>query len=94
MLGDRPEAERTARFRCVAALVEPGGLPIAAEGVVEGTITRAAAGEGGFGYDPIFWMADHQQTMAQLPEAIKNRLSHRAKALLGLMQELGWAPGC
>jgi XTP/dITP diphosphohydrolase len=92
LLGDRPDAERTARFRCVAALVEPGGQPLAAEGVVEGTIARAPAGEGGFGYDPIFWMADHGKTMAELPETTKNRLSHRAKALLGLMQELGWGP--
>lgn len=94
LLTEVPEPERTARFRCVAALVWPGneGQPVVSEGVVEGTIARVPAGEGGFGYDPIFWMQDHGKTMAELPETTKNRLSHRAKALLGLMQELGWPP--
>lgn len=92
LLTEVPEEGRIARFRCVAALVAPGreSDPVVYEGVVEGSITQAPAGEGGFGYDPIFWMADFQKTMAELPETIKNSLSHRAKALLGLMRELGW----
>lgn len=94
LLTEVPEEGRTARFRCVAALVQPGheSAPLVSEGVVEGSITRAPAGEGGFGYDPIFWMADYQKTMAELPETTKNSLSHRAQALLELMRELDWTP--
>jgi XTP/dITP diphosphohydrolase len=75
-----PEGERTARFRCVAALVLPDGKEFATEGVVEGVIAGTASGEGGFGYDPVFYLPEYGKTMAQLPGEVKNEISHRARA--------------
>lgn len=72
---------RTARFRCLAALVLPnGGESYTTEGVCEGLITAEPEGEGGFGYDPVFYVEEQGHTMAQLPVAVKNRISHRARA--------------
>lgn len=77
-----PAAERTARFRCVMALVDPaGGEPRVSEGIVEGVIAEAVAGAGGFGYDPIFFLPEQGCTLAELPDGLKNRLSHRFRAL-------------
>jgi XTP/dITP diphosphohydrolase len=75
-----PEEERTARFRCVAALVLPDGQTSTTEGVCEGVITTAPAGEEGFGYDPVFYVPARDQTMAQLSTEVKNEISHRARA--------------
>ncbi len=78
-------AERTARFRCVMALVSPAGETLQiAEGVVEGRIAETAAGGGGFGYDPIFYLPEQGCSMAELDESEKNRLSHRYRALAAL----------
>ena len=76
-----PEPERTARFRCVIALATPDGTVQTAEGTCEGRILTAPRGEGGFGYDPIFYLPDQGCTMAELPMEEKNRISHRARAL-------------
>ncbi|MEZ4728929.1 MAG: RdgB/HAM1 family non-canonical purine NTP pyrophosphatase [Caldilineaceae bacterium] len=70
----------TARFRCVVALVSPTGQLMTAEDRVEGEITDKPRGAHGFGYDPIFFLPDHQSTMAELAPAQKNLISHRAKA--------------
>ena len=78
-LGDRPD--RTARFRCVMALAGPGFPPQTVEGRIEGRITRACRGTGGFGYDPIFVPEGFEATFAELDAAVKNRFSHRARAL-------------
>ena len=75
-----PPAQRTARFRCVVAIVEPGGAPRTAEGTCEGVIAFAPRGHNGFGYDPVFYLPDRQCTMAELPPAVKNEISHRARA--------------
>jgi XTP/dITP diphosphohydrolase len=75
-----PEDRRSARFRCVAALVLPDGREFLTEGVCEGHIIFEPAGEGGFGYDPVFYVAEAGCTMAELPAEMKNRLSHRAHA--------------
>jgi XTP/dITP diphosphohydrolase len=79
-----PEAQRGARFRCIAALVIPGEANAAreliTEGVCEGVIGFAPGGEGGFGYDPVFYLPDRGCTMAQLPTEEKNHISHRARA--------------
>ncbi len=83
-LSDVPEAQRTARFRCVAALVTPDGQEFLAEGVCEGRITFAPQGSGGFGYDPIFWLPGYGCTMAELPPEEKDRISHRARAAQAL----------
>lgn len=73
---------RSARFRTVAALAWPSGGCLVAEGVLEGRITRAARGEGGFGYDPVFEVGD--RTLAEMTAAEKNRISHRSRALRAL----------
>jgi XTP/dITP diphosphohydrolase len=79
-----PAEERTACFRCVAALVLPDGREFTAEGVCEGVITTTPSGEGGFGYDPVFYVPQADATMAELPAAVKNRISHRARAAQAL----------
>ena len=73
--------ERSARFRCVIALALNGRKLAAFSGAVEGMILDSPRGEGGFGYDPLFVPAGHDQTFAQLGARIKNGLSHRARAL-------------
>lgn len=79
-----PWEERTARFRCVIAVSEPTGETYTAEGVCEGVIALDAEGEHGFGYDPVFYLPEHGQTMAQLAPEAKNRISHRARAARGI----------
>jgi XTP/dITP diphosphohydrolase len=76
-----PENLRTARFRAVLAFIEPGCEPCCFEGAVEGRIALAAAGQSGFGYDPVFIPDGFDKTMAELGPDIKSRISHRAKAL-------------
>ena len=76
-----PWDERTARFHCVIAMVTPEGSVHQAKGVCEGQIAYAPAGEGGFGYDPIFYVSEYGKTMAQLSRRTKNRISHRARAV-------------
>ena len=71
---------RTARFRCCMSVIFPDGRYWEATGVCEGVIALEAAGTAGFGYDPIFYLPDHQKTMAEIPAAEKNRISHRAQA--------------
>lgn len=75
------ETERSARFRCVIAVAAPDGREETVEGVCEGEIGYEARGEYGFGFDPVFIVSAYQQTMAELSPDVKNRISHRAKAL-------------
>ncbi len=75
----------TARFRCTAALASPQGQFDLAEGLCEGEIIPDERGHEGFGYDPIFLIRGTQWTMAELPLAQKNRLSHRARAIQALL---------
>jgi XTP/dITP diphosphohydrolase len=79
--------ERSARFICVLVYLRHANdpCPIIAQGSWEGRIVDQAAGENGFGYDSIFWVAEQQCTSAQLPPTVKNMLSHRGKALNSLM---------
>ncbi len=78
-----PDAQRTARFICVVVFMTDAQdpCPVIAQGVWEGRILDHAAGENGFGYDPVFWLPSHDCTSAQLPAEVKNSLSHRGKAL-------------
>ena len=71
----------TARFRATIAITLPGGETHFAEGVCEGEIISEERGDGGFGYDPVFYIPETGCTMAELPEDEKNRISHRARAL-------------
>jgi XTP/dITP diphosphohydrolase len=80
-LKDVPPSQRTARFRCVIALAWPDGRSETAEGVCEGSIAIAPRGAHGFGYDPVFLLAERPGlTMAELSPEAKNALSHRARA--------------
>ena len=85
LLAGVPKAERTARFRCVLALVEvnrtvPLLTPQLFEGACEGWIDFAPRGGGGFGYDPLFVPLGQDKSFAELGESVKNGLSHRAQA--------------
>lgn len=76
-----PWKARTARFRCAVAIATPDGQLHTAEGSCEGIIAFAPSGERGFGYDPVFYMPDYGCTMAELDPVVKNRVSHRARAV-------------
>jgi non-canonical purine NTP pyrophosphatase, rdgB/HAM1 family len=74
---------RRARFVAAVAIARADGeLLNVSEGICEGTLTFAPRGNGGFGYDPLFVPNGYDQTFAELPENIKNRISHRARALI------------
>ncbi len=72
---------RSARFRCTMVLARGGVEQANFSGTVEGRLVDALSGSGGFGYDPLFIPAGHEQTFAELGHAVKNTLSHRARAL-------------
>ena len=77
-----------ARFRCVIALATPTGQIYFAEGTCEGEIVPEERGQHGFGYDPLFKLQDLNKTMAELTMEEKNRLSHRARAVLAARPKL------
>jgi XTP/dITP diphosphohydrolase len=80
-----PAGQRSARFRCVVALAQPGGAVQTAGGTCEGEIAFGPRGKHGFGYDPVFIVAGRGgQTMAELPPEEKNRISHRARAVAAI----------
>lgn len=88
-LEEVPASERTARFRSVIVLVDEDGEEAVAEGTCEGAIGFELRGEGGFGYDPLFWPdATPGRTMAELTLAEKNAISHRGAALRELKAKL------
>jgi len=82
--------DRSARFRCVIVLARAGRKLAAFSGSVEGVIINQEKGAGGFGYDPLFVPEGHCETFAQLGTHVKNALSHRARALAGLLAWSGW----
>ena len=98
LLAKVTEAKRTARFRCALALIAVPPSPASVDelaakarffsGACEGRIAFAPSGSGGFGYDPLFIPVDHERSFAELGEDVKNRLSHRAKALEELRKYL------
>ncbi len=83
-----PPSKRGARFVCSIAITLPGGKVKVVEGVVAGRITMEMRGRCGFGYDPIFIPKGYKKTFAQMKPQMKNRLSHRAKALNKVRQFL------
>lgn len=84
------KTDRKAAFVCVMALClsDTHPLPILAEGIWQGEITNQPFGDGGFGYDPVFFVPSHGVTAAELDKAEKNRISHRGLALQSLLSEL------
>ena len=87
-LKDVPEERRGAHFVCVMACILDENTAFTVEGRVEGRIAFAPAGENGFGFDPLFYLPPYGCTMAQLPPAEKNRISHRAAACARLREAL------
>ena len=100
-LGDTPAEQRTARFVCAVAVAWPNDKrdPIEVRGTFEGRIItpdqaddpdqpHLGRGENGFGYDPLFWLADHRCTSAELPPQAKNAISHRGDATRKLLTVL------
>ncbi|MFT6050376.1 MAG: XTP/dITP diphosphohydrolase [Halioglobus sp.] len=85
-----PRSERTARFQCVLVYMRHwrDPTPIVCQGSWEGEILFEAAGVNGFGYDPLFFLSKYQCSSAQLDAAEKNRVSHRAKASVLLLEAL------
>jgi XTP/dITP diphosphohydrolase len=77
-----------ARFRCVLAVAREGQVLGTFEGVVEGEIAERSRGSHGFGYDPVFVPDGFEETFAELPEELKNSISHRAKAIRKLQAKL------
>ena len=77
-----PWEQRQARFVAVVAVARPDGQVRLCRGSVRGVIALAGRGEGGFGYDPVFYMPQFGCTMAELPDEVKNKISHRARAVL------------
>jgi len=86
VLKNVPEHERGCRFVSVVAAVAPNGESICAEGRWEGRVLTSPQGEGGFGYDPLFFDAELGKSAAQLSPADKNACSHRGRALRALLE--------
>ena len=83
-----PDGQRQAQFVCVITFVTPDGKVIQARGEVHGGLLRAPFGEGGFGYDPIFYYPPFGKSLAQVSPAEKNSVSHRANALKVFYEKL------
>ena len=81
LLRDVPERRRQARFVCCIAIADPEKVLDVAEGSCAGSIVMKRRGSGGFGYDPLFQPLEYHKTFAELPSGVKNRISHRARAL-------------
>lgn len=83
-----PDGERNARFVSVITMIRPDGSAVSARGELPGRILRQAEGDGGFGYDPLFYIPSEGCTMAQLSPERKNQISHRAEALRRFVEKL------
>lgn len=90
LLRELGEAEnRQAQFICVVAIARPdGSIAIASEGICEGEILYTPRGSGGFGYDPIFYVPQHDKTFAEMSPELKRKISHRGKAFQTLLPQL------
>ena len=93
-LKDVSADKRTARYQCVLVYMrhEKDPTPIICQASWEGIILEAPQGDGGFGYDPLFWLPEYQMASAQLPKDEKNRVSHRGKAMQQLLDALQSQP--
>ncbi|AFY35711.1 RdgB/HAM1 family non-canonical purine NTP pyrophosphatase [Calothrix sp. PCC 7507] len=83
------EVNRQAQFVCAIAIASPNGaIVLQSEGICHGEILHAPRGDGGFGYDPIFYVPDKQLTFAQMTPDLKKSISHRGKALTALLPQM------
>jgi len=87
-MADIPDGEGAAAFHCVVALCFPDGSCRTFSGELKGIILKEPKGAGGFGYDPLFLVPEYGRTLAELPMKVKNVISHRGKALVGLKEHL------
>ena len=89
-LEDVPDDQRSARFQCLLVFMRHAKdpVPIICQGSWEGRILREPQGENGFGYDPLFFVAEKNCSAAELPAEVKNAMSHRGKALQCLLERL------
>ncbi|WP_210452026.1 XTP/dITP diphosphatase [Pantoea ananatis] len=89
-LENTPDGQRQAQFHCVLVYLRHAAdpTPLVFHDAWEGEITRTAAGEGGFGYDPVFWVPALGKTAAELTKAEKGKVSHRGKALTLLLEAM------
>jgi XTP/dITP diphosphohydrolase len=85
-----PAGQRTAHFYCALAMVRYANdpAPLISTGAWHGSIAESPKGSGGFGYDPVFWVASHACTSAELESAVKNQQSHRGQALAFMMEQI------
>lgn len=84
-----PEERRTARYRCIVAfLATPSAVPEIVEATCEGLILPEPRGQGGFGYDPLFYSPELQMSFGEAPPAAKHRVSHRGRAFRALIEVL------
>ena len=90
LLADVPRGKRTARFQCLLVYLRHAEdpTPLICQGTWEGWITDRPAGDNGFGYDPLFFVPEQNCTSAELPPEVKNTLSHRARAMRLLLDQL------
>ena len=88
MLKDVPEEKRTAKFVCSIAVVRPDGSEFTVRGEVCGVLHEKPMGDGGFGYDPIFYVPEFGMTTAQMTKEQKNSISHRGKASRAMAERL------
>ena len=85
-----PQAQRTARYRCVLVVARDGEVQHTTEGAVEGLILESPRGTGGFGYDPLFYLPALELTMAEIDLETRHTLSHRGRAFAALLPMLGF----
>ena len=88
MLKDVPEEKRTAKFGCSIAVVRPDGSEFTVRGEICGVLHEKPMGDGGFGYDPIFYVPEFGMTTAQMTKEQKNSISHRGKASRAMAEKL------
>jgi len=82
------DRKRSAKFVCAIALAVPNEPTIVVQGTIEGLIAIEPKGSNGFGYDPLFYIPEYGKTMAEIPADVKNKISHRVKALDKLLEIL------
>ena len=86
-LGELPSDKRSAHFHCCLVMAAPNHESLVVEGICDGEIAKFPSGEGGFGYDPLFFVPEIQKTFGQLTREEKNKISHRAKAVHLLVEQ-------
>ena len=95
LLADVPPQRRTAHYVCYLAVADPQGkVAFECEAQCHGRITREPRGTTGFGYDPLFEVIEYHRTMAELGDAVKSMISHRARAMRRFLRALRFGPDC